>query len=50
LDPIDEVSMIEAPSEVEDTDSNDVAAEEVVDSVLQKMADIEINEEVQEEE
>jgi hypothetical protein len=42
--------MIEAPAEVEDTDSNDVAAEEVVDSVLQKMADIETNEEVQEEE
>jgi small subunit ribosomal protein S3 len=50
LDPIDEISMIEAPAEVEDTDSNDVAAEEVVDSVLQKMADIETNEEVQEEE
>ena len=47
---IDEISMIEAPAEVEDTDSNDVAAEEVVDSVLQKMADIETNEEVQEEE
>jgi hypothetical protein len=37
LDPIAEVSMIEAPSE----DSNESEAEEVVDSVLQKMANIE---------
>jgi small subunit ribosomal protein S3 len=50
LDPIDEISMIEAPPEEPDTDSSDVAAEEVVDSVLQKMADIETKEEVQEEE
>ena len=42
--------MIEAPLEEPDTDSSDVAAEEVVDSVLQKMADIETKEEVQEEE
>ena len=37
LDPIAEVSMIEAPSE----EPNESVAEEVVDSVLQKMADIE---------
>jgi ribosomal protein S3 len=50
LDPIDEVSMIEARPEDPDIDSSDVAAEEVVDSVLQKMADIETKVEVQEEE
>ena len=42
--------MIEAPPEVADVDSTDVAAEEVVDSVLQKMADIETNQDVKEEE
>ena len=42
--------MIEAPPEEPDTNSSDVAAEEVVDSVLQKMADIETKVEVQEEE
>ena len=50
LDPIDEISMIEAPSETPSEDHDEVAAEEVVDSVLQKMAEIETTEEVQEEE
>jgi len=50
LDPIDEISMIEAPPEVPSEDHVEVAAEEVVDAVLQKMADIETTEEVQGEE
>jgi small subunit ribosomal protein S3 len=45
LDPIEEVSMIEAPKE----DSNETEAEVVVDSVLQKMADLETSETKEEE-
>ena len=48
LDPINEVSMIEAPPEVPSEDHEEVvAAEEVVDAVLQKIAEIETTEDVQ---
>ena len=48
LDPINEVSMIEAPPEVpSEVHEEVVAAEEVVDAVLQKIAAIETTEDVQ---